>query len=409
MGWLRDWPVWALPPRLRRYVLTVICAGAAATVAAGVRTPWRAHDALVCGVLLAIGAITVESVRRMGEPALAGKDAHGIWELAIALLLPPFYALAAPAAVYLLIQWRVRRTLAHRRAFSAAAIGLSNGAASLVFHAGWHHHLIQHRLASWLLLAFACAVLRWALNHVLVVTAIKLDDPGARLRDLTGGPVFAVGNDAGEMCLGILVAWCATTSLIVPVIALPWAVLLERAVRGAQLRQATRTDPATQLLTGPAWRREATVAVIRARQAGTPLAVAIIDVDHLGRLMDMYGPLLTDSVMYNVAQLLTVGMRDGDLPGRLGDQELTVLIPRADAGEAVKVAERLQAMFRLIALPADTVHGVPPHVTTSIGLASMSTATVDLTDLLAAADTALVRAKRAGCDTIRVADQPGPA
>ena len=69
-----------------------------------------------CGVLLAIGVVTVESVRRMGEPALAGKDAHGIWELALALLLPPFYALAAPAAVYLLIQWRVRRTVAHRRA-----------------------------------------------------------------------------------------------------------------------------------------------------------------------------------------------------------------------------------------------------------------------------------------------------
>jgi diguanylate cyclase (GGDEF)-like protein len=407
MRWLRGWPVWMLSPWLRRYVLAVICLWAVATVAAAVRTPWHAHDALVCGVLLAIGAVTVESVRRMGEPALAGKDAHGIWELAIALLLPPFYALAAPAAVYLLIQWRVRRTVAHRRAFSAAAIGLSNGAASLLFHSDWHHHLIHSWLADWLLLAVVCAVLRWALNHVLVITAIKLDDPSARVRDLTGGPLFSVCNDAGEMCFGILVAWCATTNLLVPVVALPWAVLLERAVRHAQLKQATRTDPATHLLTGPAWRREATVAVTRARRAGIPMTVAIIDVDHLGDLLDLYGPLLTDSVMMNVAQLLTVGMREGDLPGRLGDQELTVLIPQADEGEAVKVAKRLQAMFRLIALPADTMHGVPTHVTTSIGLASLSTATTDLTDLLTAADTALTRAKRAGCDRIRVAGQPG--
>ena len=45
------------------------------------------------------------------------------------------FALIAPISRMALVQWRIRRTLPHRRAFSAAAVGLSLGAASVTFHA----------------------------------------------------------------------------------------------------------------------------------------------------------------------------------------------------------------------------------------------------------------------------------
>src|SRR5579875_106556 len=254
---VRAWPVWALPVPLRGYVVTVIAASVAATAVAAAGNPWQRHDALLCGVLLVIGLVSVESVRRLGEPALAAKDTHGVWELAIALLLPPFYALAAPIVVYALIQWRVRRTLVHRRVFSAAVIGLSYGAASLVFHACWRHpDGVRHWYLSWALLAMGCAALRWALNYALVSVAIKLDDPGARLRDLLGGPDATACCDAAEALIGIVVALCASSSVPVLGFVLPLAVLLERFTRRTQLRHASRTDPATGLLTGAAWRRE---------------------------------------------------------------------------------------------------------------------------------------------------------
>ncbi len=62
------------------------------------------------------------------------KDVQGVWELPVAILLPPFYALFIPIAQTALTQWRVRHALLHRRVFTAAAVGLSYGAASVTFH-----------------------------------------------------------------------------------------------------------------------------------------------------------------------------------------------------------------------------------------------------------------------------------
>jgi hypothetical protein len=79
--------------------------------------------------------LTVELTHRAGEPAGLVKDVSAIWELPLALLLSPLCALLVPIPRMALVQWRVRATLVHRRVFTAAAVGLSYGAASAVFHA----------------------------------------------------------------------------------------------------------------------------------------------------------------------------------------------------------------------------------------------------------------------------------
>jgi hypothetical protein len=72
---------------------------------------------------------------RPGEPAGLVRDVNAVWELPLALLLPPFYALLVPIPRMALVQWRVRKTLPHRRVFTGPAVSLSYGAASLAFHA----------------------------------------------------------------------------------------------------------------------------------------------------------------------------------------------------------------------------------------------------------------------------------
>ena len=62
------------------------------------------------------------------------KDVQGVWELPVAILLPPLYALIAPITRIALMQWRVRRAPLYRRVFSSASVGLSYGAASVTFH-----------------------------------------------------------------------------------------------------------------------------------------------------------------------------------------------------------------------------------------------------------------------------------
>lgn len=399
---VRGWPLWSLNPLLRGYAVTVIILYGTAVATAAAFTPWRVHHAVVAGVLLAIGAVTVESTRRIGEPAAAGKDAHGVWELAIAIALPPFYAFVAPAVMLALTQLRVRRTLAHRRIFSAAAVGLSYGAASLVFHLSWQHASPRAWPVLWGLLAVGCGVLRWVINYVLILAAVHLDDPAARLTDLLGGASATLWNDVAELFIGLLLAWCAATSTLVLLFVLPWVILLERSTRQAQLSHASHTDSATGLRSGPAWQREAAIQVTRARIAGDLLAAAIISIDD-------FQPVAAgghaDAVLLSVAGVIVSGIRGNDLAGRLGAAEFTLLLSQADATHAPGIARRLQDGVSRIAPWPGKPDGAP-GLSTSIGVAFLSEGMTDLTDLLAAADTALHQARKAGPGHIRLAGPP---
>src|SRR5579863_51493 len=149
------WAVWRLPPALRAYVSFVIAAAAAIGIAAAL-TSWRARDALLFGLLVFFGAAVIEFTRRTAEPAGLIKEVHAAWQLPMALLLPPVYCLIAPLVTIGLLQLRTRRTIAHRRVFTAAANGLSLGAASVAFHA--LPATTSHPL-TWLLAVIGCALL----------------------------------------------------------------------------------------------------------------------------------------------------------------------------------------------------------------------------------------------------------
>lgn len=409
-GAVRRWPLWGLRPRLRGYVTVVICVGLAATGAAAVFTPWHRGDAELYGLLLALGVITIEASRRLGEPAGACKDAHGLWELPMAILLPPCYAMTAPLLAAALTQWRVRRTLVHRRVFSAAALSLANGAASLAFHAVWPDPIrlpgAQAGLLGWGLLAAACAIARWLVSNALVVIAVRLDDPAAWISDLLGGGA-GLGHDFAELCVGVLTAFCAAIGPVLLLFAVPCAALLQRSTRQAQLLDVSRTDAQTGLLSPAAWRREAAVQVTRAVQAGAPQAVAIVHIDDFRTVEETCGRPAARRVLREVAGTLALGTSRCDLPGRFSRDEFIVLLTHADAVEALCIAELLRARISELVIPADPgTAGPAANVTVSIGIATVTGTISDLTDLLAAADVALYWAECAGYNNVRLADRP---
>jgi len=131
------WPVWRLRPWLVAFIGLVTAAYAIAIAAAVVLQPWAEswHNLWLFGALLLCTALTVELTKRIGENAGLIKDVYTVWELPLAILLPPVYALVAPIFRFTLTQVRIRRIPLHRRVFSAAVVGLANASASLVFHA----------------------------------------------------------------------------------------------------------------------------------------------------------------------------------------------------------------------------------------------------------------------------------
>lgn len=375
---------------------------AAGTAAA--LTDWRSRDELLFAILVCFGAVAVELTRRTTEPAGLIKEIHAIWQLPIALLLPPVYCLVAPVATFGLLQLRTRRTIAHRRAFSAAANGLSLGTASVAFHA---LHLVLPAFTPvrgliWLAAAGACAVLWSVVNKTLVMTAVIMADRTVSVREqlFSREPLL---NDLCEVSAGLLLAGAASVdwALILP--ALPLVIVLQRSFRHAQLLSQARIDAKTGLLTAAAWRAEAEVQLARARRPGVSLALGIVDVDQFKATNDAHGWEAGDTVLAAVAAVLATGLRSSDLLGRLGGEEFIFLLPDADLGEGLRVAERLRSSVAAQLIPAGS--GRPlVRVTVSIGLvAAAAPASRDLTDLLTAADAALYRAKQSGRDHVCLA------
>lgn len=389
---------WELPGWLLAFVAAVIAADLALIGACAATTRFRGADLELAAVLLACNLLTVELTHRAGEPAGLVKDVHAIWELPLALLLPPLYALLVPIPRMALVQWRVRATLVHRRAFTAAAVGLSYGAASAVFHAATPVVTAmapgaQARVLAWTVAAAGCGVLKSAVNKVLVMTAVKGADPAASVREnlFTREPLF---HDAAELSVGLLVAHAVIASPFMALGALPLVALLHRSFRHAQLVDASRIDTKTGLLNVGTWLREARLETARAARTRSPLAVAIADIDHFKNVNDSFGHLAGDAVLAAVASALSALLRDGDLTGRFGGEEFCILLPGSDAAEAAQITERLRDRIARIATPVSGDARL--RVTISIGVAALGSSRRDLDELLAAADHALYQAKKSG-------------
>jgi diguanylate cyclase (GGDEF)-like protein len=328
-----------------------------------------------------------------------------VWELAIAILLPPAYALIAPILPVTLIQLRVRRTLAYRRVYSASSFGLSFGASSVTFH------LLAHQVdriapgtavreLAWLAAVLISGIVKTVLNKVLIMTAIKGSDPSTPvIKDIFGPePLY---NDLAELCIGTLLTFGVAGNIFLAPVTLPVLVLLQRSLSHAQLLNDSRTDAKTGLLNARTWEREATAEVARAVRARTPLAVAVLDIDWFKLVNDTYGHLFGDEVLREIARCLPGVLREYDLAGRFGGEEFVLLLPHTRAVDAFRIADRVRD--HISGLSLHTPDGQAVRVSVSVGVAALDAGSRrELSDLLAAADAALYRAKRDGRDQVQM-------
>ncbi|HEX8906937.1 MAG TPA: bifunctional diguanylate cyclase/phosphodiesterase, partial [Longimicrobiaceae bacterium] len=131
-------------------------------------------------------------------------------------------------------------------------------------------------------------------------------------------------------------------------------------------------------------------------------AVMMLDLDRFKRVNDSFGHLAGDRLIGAVAVRLRAAMRDGDTVARFGGDEFALLLDGvADAGEALRGAERVQAeLARPFAL-----EGHELVVTPSIGIALGRAGAEHPEELLREADTAMYRAKERGGARCEVYDR----
>jgi diguanylate cyclase (GGDEF)-like protein len=413
---VRAWPIWKVPDwslwTLRGWPLAfitgVMVADAVVLGLAANSVTVHARNLLLFAGLLACSAATVELTRRAGENNGIVKDVYAVWELPAALLLPLAYVPLLPIIRMALTQWRIHRGPPYRRVFSAAVVGLSYVAAAVTFHSlirldpGATAHPASHALV-WMLVAAACAAVQWMVNQVLIWTAIKGSNPGVRIRDelLSKEPAY---NDVAELCVAVIVSFCVASSWVALFFAFPFITLLQRSLRHAQLVQDSREDSKTGLLNAATWERQATTEVVRAVRTKTALAVGMLDIDRFKVINDTYGHLVGDQVLKEIARTVTSLLRDYDLAGRFGGEEFSLLLPQTRAVDALRIAERIRSNIAAMSIIAPgAVGGERVQVTVSIGVAALDAGTErTYTQLMAAADAALYRAKGCGRDQVQM-------
>lgn len=120
------------------------------------------------------------------------------------------------------------------------------------------------------------------------------------------------------------------------------------------------------------------------------VSLLMIDLDHFKRLNDEHGHAFGDQVLRETATTLLGALRETDIVCRYGGEELVVILPDCPLDRAFDKAEFLRLRIQELS----NTHGA--DISASFGIASLPHTSQNVTDLLAAADAALYRAKQGG-------------
>ena len=172
-------------------------------------------------------------------------------------------------------------------------------------------------------------------------------------------------------------------------------------VKLRQTMERLRSEADLDHLTGLANRRRFRVALSREverwRRYGVPCALLLLDIDHMKAINDRFGHPAGDSVIRQIANVLTKVLRDNDTAARLGGEEFALLLASIDGEKAASAAERLRGILAEQSIPD------VGNFTVSIGVAGCPAHSGSERALYAASDQALYVAKNEGRNRVAVA------
>jgi two-component system cell cycle response regulator len=117
----------------------------------------------------------------------------------------------------------------------------------------------------------------------------------------------------------------------------------ELRARNAQLELMVSTDLVTGLLNRRATDEQLGSLVSRSRRHATALSVLIVDVDRLHEINRVHGSSVGDAVLEELAARVSGQLREEDILGRWGGDEMLVLAPDTGPDGAVTLAQRIRA------------------------------------------------------------------
>ena len=162
----------------------------------------------------------------------------------------------------------------------------------------------------------------------------------------------------------------------------------------AQADEVSHTDALTYLPNRRQVINNLQKEVHRAERYKTPLSISMLDIDHFKKINDSYGHTVGDQVLYQLATLLSEGVRESDMVGRYGGEEFLILLPNTKLSKAAELAARLCKLIKETVIDV----GEKTNLTVSIGVAEYRHCEETWQKFLSRADMALYEAKNAGRD-----------
>ena len=188
--------------------------------------------------------------------------------------------------------------------------------------------------------------LTWLLAYVLFgaaalhpSTAAQSEPAAARTRRLTRrrlslltgvslvAPILLLGQAWGRSGIDAAAIGIGSIALFLLVVARMAGLIRQVEQQAAQLEALAGHDAPTGTADRRAWDRALPVEMDRARRAGTPMAVALLDLDHFKVFNDTYGHQAGDQLLRSATEAWRSLLRSSDLLARYGGEEFAVLLP----------------------------------------------------------------------------------
>ena len=268
-----------------------------------------------------------------------------------------------------------------------------------------------------------CWAIRKSAPYFVLNPASEVICPHLKTSSLPNRPVACLPlNSYGEN-LGLLVVFCCqegsgkeagpeVESLLTSKkqLLVTFSQRVAMALSNFRLRQKLQEQSIRDPLTGLYNRRylEETLEreLLRARRAGHPVSVIMLDIDHFKKFNDTYGHEAGDFILQAVARTIEKSVRAEDIVCRYGGEEFTVILPGLELKKAVSRAELILDSVRHLEI--NYGGSLLKNLTISAGVAAFPEHGEKWPELLRAADAALLQAKSQGRNRVVMAKKDNP-
>jgi diguanylate cyclase len=175
---------------------------------------------------------------------------------------------------------------------------------------------------------------------------------------------------------------------------------LPESIKDSQLRKLKQHNPVLHSVVRAALDERLELEYKRWLRYGTPLCLAIIDIDHFKKVNDTHGHLMGDRVIQGLGEILRGAVTGANhSAARYGGEEFALLLPQTSLDKSIELAETVRNRTKSMKIRNRTTQEVLLTVTISGGVTALKPDD-DAASLISRADAALYAAKNGGRDRV---------